>query len=117
MFLSFIELNYYSFINWEKQLLFLFLSLIIIVSISVFINSFVFVILGKHYAKIEHSVLVGFLMGLMLGIFALFVSIIFKKDLVGIIILFYTVAIGSTIGLMLGIKAQLEDEEEEKAVN
>lgn len=105
------KIKVYTFINWENQLIFLFISLVIMAFIAISIGSLLAVILNRHHCNVEFYTLLGFFVGFTFGGFAMMLCVIFSQDLFGLNILFYSLMSGSSMGMIVGIQNEIEDDE------
>lgn len=111
LFLNYQGLSKYSYLNWEKQIIFLFLSFLGIILITIFAGSLFSIILGRRHWNIEFFTGVGLFLGSALGVFITMFFIFFINDLCGLNVLFYSILSSSSFGLILGIKNEIEDDE------
>lgn len=105
------RINEYSFVNWENQLIFLFISLILIVFITILIGSLLAAILNRHHCNVEFSTLIGSLTGLFVGGGLMIVLAAFGNDVAGLNTIVFSISSGFGVGIFLGIRNEIEDDE------
>lgn len=105
------KINEYYFIDWNKQLLFLLFSIILIVFITILISSFMAFVLNRHHCNIEFSVIINCLLGASLGGGIMLIFVVFGSDLAGLRSIVFSITAGFILGVFLGIKKEVEDDE------
>lgn len=103
--------QYYYYLDWEKQIIFLVLSLIFVLFIVIAISSLLAVILNRHHCNIEFHVFTGSLLGLFFGVGIMLMCVMFDNDIAGLQSIMITLLSGILLGLIVGIKNEIENDE------
>lgn len=110
LFIEYKNLNEYSFVNWERQLVFLSLSLLGMLMIVLFMSGLFIIINRRHYCNIEIHAALSTLFGITVGGFFMLIFILIGKDFLALNALMACMGVGYLIGILLGIKAEIEEE-------
>jgi hypothetical protein len=100
-----------SYVNWERQLIFMSLSLVVIFLITIATSSLLTFVLDRHHCNVEFSTLIGCIIGLGLGGWIMLFLVMFGQDVIGIRIILFAFTTGSLMGILNGIRNEIVDDE------
>jgi hypothetical protein len=104
------QLTLSSYIDWEKELLFLFLLFLGIIITGINIGSLLAILRGgRHYCNVEISVLIGYFAGCLFISIPAVIFILSGKDLKGLNLFLMSTFFGSFIGLLVGVRNEFEN--------
>lgn len=100
-----------NYVAWDRQLMFISLSLVMIFILVIAISSLLAFILNRHHCNVEFSAMIGCIIGAMLGGWIMLFLVIFGQDVIGIRLVLIAITTGSMIGIYGGVKSEIEDDE------
>lgn len=100
-----------TYFDWEKQLLFLLISLVVMLFLTIAIGSLLATLLGRHHYNLEFSALIGCSVGLFGGVVIMLLLVMFRNDAGGLQSMVLSIFSGYTLGIFIGIKNEIEDDE------
>lgn len=104
----YLGLEFKSYSSLIDKVEYLILSLIGIILFIILISSVVSLITGKHKCQIESYSILWLSIGIILGGFLFLLSMIFGHDQSGLVIFLNIILFSSVIGLIVGIKNEIE---------
>lgn len=105
------KISEYQFIDWNKQLLFLIFSIVILIFLTILISSFMAFVLNRHHCNIEFSVIMSFFIAASLGGGVMLILVVFGGDLVGLKSMVLAIVAGFFLGIFQGVRKEVEDDE------
>lgn len=110
-YVAFEKIDSGQYINWREQAIFLSLSLVVILLLTIIFGSLLVMILNRHRCNVEFSTLVGCVIGIIIGGCLMIFLVMIRQDVAGIKTVLITIASGFALGVYNGIKAEIEDDE------
>lgn len=110
-YVAFEKIDSGQYINWREQAIFLSLSLVVILLLTIIFGSLLVMILNRHHYNVEFSTLVGCVIGIIAGGSLMLILVMLRQDIAGIKAVLITITSGFALGVYNGIKAEIEDDE------
>lgn len=110
-YVAFEKIDSGQYINWREQAIFLSLSLVVILLLTIIFGSLLVMILNRHRCNVEFSTLVGCVIGIIIGGCLMLFLVMIRQDVAGIKTILITTGSGFALGVYNGIRNEIEDDE------